>query len=128
MMRSLLRDTESDLVRLLSSPQEKMAKIAPHSFLMRLSIRVTNAEMSGLREKLDKWVKERQSLAGSNENRDDAKTCGGLIALYPTADCKRYVRRLIIIANSDCQTKTGESIWRPKKRFCLTEGEFSMQP
>jgi len=86
MMRSLLRDTEADLVRIFSSAGD----VAPDSehlpMLMRVAVRGSDTEIAGLREKLDEWLEECTAMAEAGECRDDGTAYTGLLAFYPQPD------------------------------------------
>ena len=85
MIRSLLRDTESDLVRIFdhykaigSLPEEKELPI-----VMRVGVRGTPEEIQSLRDKLEDWHKECSEMHGSREDSDDLVSWSGLLAFYP---------------------------------------------
>lgn len=86
MMRSLIRETESDLQRLLANPD--MSASDPNSLplLMRFAIRGTDDEIQRLRNKLEEWLEESQCLADRGEDRDEGTAYAGLLAFYPQPD------------------------------------------
>jgi DNA-binding transcriptional ArsR family regulator len=86
MMRSLLRETESELVRLFSSADKSTPDARPLPLLMRLAVRGTDDEIGRLRDKLDEWLNECEALAESGEGRNDGIAYAGLLAFYPQVD------------------------------------------
>jgi DNA-binding transcriptional ArsR family regulator len=88
MMRSLIRETESDLVNLLSSADETMADASRRPLLMRVAVRGTDDEIDRLNDKLNEWLEECAVLADSGEGRDDGIAYAGLVAFYPQLDDK----------------------------------------
>lgn len=85
MIRSLLRDTESDLVKIFdaykaagSSPNEDELPI-----VMRIAVRGTSEEIQDLRKKLEDWHKESSQACGEREDSNDLESWSGLIAFYP---------------------------------------------
>lgn len=85
MIRSLLRDTESDLVKIFdaykaagSSPNENELPI-----VMRIAVRGTSEEIQDLRKKLEDWHKESSQACGEREDSNDLESWSGLIAFYP---------------------------------------------
>ena len=85
MIRSLLRETESDLVKIFdaykaagSSPNEDELPI-----VMRIAVRGTSEEIQDLRKKLEDWHKESSQACGEREDSDDLESWSGLIAFYP---------------------------------------------
>jgi len=88
MMRSLIRETESDLVSLLSSADDTVADASHQPLLMRVAIRGTDDEIDRLKDKLNEWLEECAVLADSGEGRDDGIAYAGLLAFYPQVDDK----------------------------------------
>ena len=85
MIRSLLRGTESDLVKIFdaykaagSSPNEDELPI-----VMRIAVRGTSEEIQDLRKKLEDWHKESSQACGEREDSNDLESWSGLIAFYP---------------------------------------------
>jgi DNA-binding transcriptional ArsR family regulator len=88
MIRSLLRDTESDLVQIFdrykaagSLPEDKELPI-----VMRVGVRATPEEIQSLRDKLEDWHKECSEMHGNREDSDDLVSWSGLLAFYPEQD------------------------------------------
>jgi DNA-binding transcriptional ArsR family regulator len=86
MMRSLIRDTESELVTLMKQTDDSSADDKHLPFLMRVAVRGTDDEIARLKEKLDEWLEECETLAESGEGRDDGVAWSGLLAFYPQPD------------------------------------------
>jgi DNA-binding transcriptional ArsR family regulator len=88
MMRSLFRETESDMVRLFSEEDDSHSDARPSPLLMRVAVRGSDAEIARLKEKLDEWLKECETLAETGEGREDGVAYSGLLAFYPQPDDK----------------------------------------
>jgi hypothetical protein len=58
------------------------------SLLMRVAVRGTDDEIGRLKEKLDDWLEECQTLAECGDGRDDGIAYSGLLAFYPRPDDK----------------------------------------
>ncbi len=86
MMRSLLRDTESDLMRLFSRTDDESSACLHQPLLMRVAVRGTDKEIGRLRDKLSEWVDECAEMAESADGRDDGIAYSGLLAFYPQLD------------------------------------------
>lgn len=86
MMRSLLRDTEADLMRLFSRTDDESSACLLQPLLMRVAVRGTDKEIGRLRDKLSEWVDECAEMAESAEGRDDGIAYSGLLAFYPQLD------------------------------------------
>lgn len=82
-MRSLLRETESDLVHLFSSADDSVPDARHRPLLMRLAVRGTDDEIGRLRDKLDEWLVECEALAESEDGGNDGIAYAGLLAFYP---------------------------------------------
>jgi DNA-binding transcriptional ArsR family regulator len=83
MMRSLIRDTESELVSIMSRADDSSLDAG---LLMRVAVRGTEDEIEKLGKKLQEWLEECQALAESGEGRDDGIAYSGLLAFYPQPD------------------------------------------
>jgi len=83
MIRSLLRDTESDLVWFYERFHD--ADVRPDELPMvgRVAIRGTPQEIQAMREKLEAWLQECASISGDREDSDDLVSYTGLLAFYP---------------------------------------------
>jgi DNA-binding transcriptional ArsR family regulator len=85
MIRSLLRETESDLVKIFDAynaagetPEDEELPI-----VMRIGVRGTPEEIQSLRKKLEDWHKESSQVCGDREDSDDLESWSGLLAFYP---------------------------------------------
>lgn len=89
MMRSLLRDTESDLVRLFeqldNEPGDDAASAENAPLLMRVSIRATRSEIASLQSKLEQWMEECGSIDADRDDSPELLSYAGLLAFYPQA-------------------------------------------
>ena len=85
MIRSLLRETESDLVKIFDA--YKAAGETPEDeelpIVMRIGVRGTPEEIQSLRKKLEDWHKESSQVCGDREDSDDLESWSGLLAFYP---------------------------------------------
>jgi len=85
MIRSLLRETESDLVKIFDA--YKAAGKTPEDeelpIVMRIGVRGTPEEIQSLRKKLEDWHKESSRVCGDREDSDDFESWSGLLAFYP---------------------------------------------
>ena len=85
MIRSLLRETESDLVKIFDA--YKAAGSSPNDdelpTVMRIAVRGTPEEIQDLRKKLEDWHKESSEARREREDSDDLESWSGLIAFYP---------------------------------------------
>ena len=86
MMRALIRDTESELVSIMSQADESSRDNKQPPLLMRVAVRGSDDEIARLKEKLDEWLEECQALADSGECRNDGIAYSGLLAFYPQPD------------------------------------------
>ena len=88
MIRTLLRDTESDLVRIFDA--YKAAGAPPEDdempIVMRVAVRGRPEEIQALRAKLEEWHKETSELHGEREDSDEFVSWSGLLAFYPEQD------------------------------------------
>lgn len=86
MIRSIFRKTESELLQLSSlDPRD-----APEDFqlpiVMRVALRAGREDIAALREKLEEWMRDVQTLAeiSDDEASPDDASYAGLLAFYPT--------------------------------------------
>jgi len=86
MMRALFRDTEADLVSLFSRVQESDKDAEHRPILMRVALRGTDKELGRLRDKLQEWLEECETLAESGKGREDGIAYAGLLAFYPQVE------------------------------------------
>lgn len=80
-MRQIFRDTESELVALLSATDERLDK-GPRPLVMRVAVSGSEADMERLQKKLSEWVEE----CGDTGEHADGVSYAGLVAFYPRPD------------------------------------------
>ncbi len=85
MIRTLLRDTESDLVKIFDTYKAAGAPPADDEMpiVMRVAVRGTPAEIRALRDKLEEWHRESSELRGDRQDSDAFVSWSGLLAFYP---------------------------------------------
>lgn len=85
MIRSLFRETESDLVTQFDA--FKAAGSLPVDdelpIVMRVGVRGTPEEIQALRTKLENWQKECSATRGEREDSHELVSWSGLVAFYP---------------------------------------------
>jgi len=86
MLRSIFRDTESDLVRILDRLKDSEPDPEDLPLVMRLGIRGTPEEIQRLQEKLDEWMEECKNLSCDRDETPDTKSYSGLLAFYQSPD------------------------------------------
>lgn len=96
-VRSILRETESDLLELASLANQDMPDKLQTPVVFRYSIQAAPEKVASLRRKLDDWLAEVQRLAdeaadASNASADDV-SYAGMIAFYPSADYVDEIRQ-----------------------------------
>lgn len=99
-VRSLLRETESDLLKLATNSEQRADQGMPAEgempLVLRFSIQAGSKEIASLRRKLDEWLAEVQQLTdstGSSKPAADEASYAGMLAFYPSADCVDVVHR-----------------------------------
>lgn len=90
LVRTLLRETESDLVKLASLADQDHGDKLQTPVVFRFSIQAAPEKVASLRRKLDEWLDEVQQLAdsaadSSNPEPNDV-SYAGMLAFYPTTD------------------------------------------
>jgi hypothetical protein len=83
-VRSLFRDTESDLVSLFRELADDPPKRENVPLIMKFAIRGTPDDIAGLRRKLEEWLEECENV--SAEEGEDSSSYSGLLAFYPRPD------------------------------------------
>ncbi len=86
MMRTLIRDTESDLASIFSQPDIDTSDRDRLPLLMRLRVRGTDDEIGRLKKKLYEWLEECEELAEGEQGSDADTTYSGLLAFYQMPD------------------------------------------
>ena len=88
-VRSLLRDVESDLLRLSDLDEQVIRETMLLPIVGRLSIRASKEEIAGIRNKLQDWMQDVQALVDAAEESEDSSdhvSYAGLMAFYPLID------------------------------------------
>ncbi len=85
-VRSLFRDTESDLVRLFDEIGDDEPKEEETPIVMKFSIRGTEDDVAGLRSRLDEWIKECELLAEDETENEGSSSYSGMLAFYRRPD------------------------------------------
>jgi hypothetical protein len=95
MVRSLLRETESELKHLTLLADDAMPAGIEAPFVMRVSIRAGRDEIASLRRKLEEWLHEVEQLADTAEatTAEDDISYAGLLAFYPRPEPASRKRR-----------------------------------
>jgi len=86
MVRTLLRETESDLLRISTLDEDDIPTGAEGPIVMRFAIRASTDEISVIKTKLDEWLAEIQTLADTKaaaEFSEDEVDYAGLLTFYP---------------------------------------------
>lgn len=83
MVRTLFRETESDLVRLFSRANGSPEGARQLPKLFRVSVRGTEEEIERLNAKLEAWVEECGTLEERDEGRNDLLAYTGMFTFYP---------------------------------------------
>jgi DNA-binding transcriptional ArsR family regulator len=83
LMRSLFRDTESDLVSLFNELGDNTPDNEALPVVMKFSIRGTHREVAVLRARLEDWLKDCESLASEGDASKNSVSYSGLLAFYP---------------------------------------------
>ena len=85
MVRSLLRETERDLLRVLDRHRESDRPADELPVVMRFSLRGTPAEIQAMRAKLEDWLQDCTALCGDDAS-DDQEAWSGMLAFYRQPD------------------------------------------
>ena len=85
-IRSVLRDTESDLVRYFE--RHSNAPIDPDNLpmVMKVAIRGTAEEVEAMRKELEDWLDRCKASSTAAEDSPDLVSYRGLLAFYPGED------------------------------------------
>ena len=82
MVRSVLRDTESELVRFFDSHKGDTLSEEEMPLIMKVGIRGTADEIAALREKLDEWLDECNAMDDGREGLSDLESYTGFLAFF----------------------------------------------
>lgn len=83
MIRSIFRDTESDLVSLFREIGEIKPEQEDMPLVMKFAIRGTHGDIAGFRTKLDELIEECEDLSAKGEETEGSSSYSGLLAFYP---------------------------------------------
>lgn len=86
MMRSLIRETESELVSLYARLDGYPADRDQRPLLMRVSVSGTDDEIRRLKEKLNEWLEACDTVGQDGKTAGKETTYSGLVAFYPRPD------------------------------------------
>ena len=85
MVRSLLRETESDLLHVFDRHREGDGPADELPVVMRFSLRGTPAEIQAMRAKLEDWLQDCTALCGDDAS-DAQEAWSGMLAFYRQPD------------------------------------------
>ena len=85
MIRTIMRETESDLVRFFDAHKKAGSLPADEELpiVMRVAVRGAPGDIQALRTKLEDWHRECSEMRGDREDSDDLVSWSGLLAFYP---------------------------------------------
>ncbi len=88
LMRSIFRDTESDLGSLFHEMSERDATREDLPLVIKFAIRGTPEDIAKLRAKLEEWLEDCERLSTNAEDAKGSAAYSGLLAFYPRPDAK----------------------------------------
>ena len=83
MLKSVLRDTESDLVRLFDKFRETNTRPDDLPMIAKFAVRGTQEEIDVIREKLEALLGECRASGAERDAADEILSYMGLVAFYP---------------------------------------------
>lgn len=83
MIRSLFRDTESDLLRIFAAQGDDEPDPDDLPVVMKVALSGSRAQIEDLKGKLDAWLTECETLAAVEDLSEDSVSYNGLLAFYP---------------------------------------------
>lgn len=86
MVRSLFRDAESDVVSLIGQNHGDDETPDDPALVVRVAIRASADEIARLRDKLNEWVSECNTINDNLDDRTNLEPYSGLLAFYPRPD------------------------------------------
>ena len=86
LMRSIFRDTESDLVRLFAGFGERKPREEELPLVVKFAIRGTRDDIDQLRKKFESLLEECDSLSSGHEDPDAGESYAGLLTFYRRPD------------------------------------------
>lgn len=82
-IRSIFRDTESDLVSLFRDIGENKPEPEDMPLVMKFAIHGTSDDIAGFRAKLDELIEECEEISAGGEMAEGSSSYSGLVAFYP---------------------------------------------
>jgi len=86
LMRSIFRDTESDLVRLFAESADNKPETEELPLVVKFAIRGTPDDIEQLRGKLESLLEECNSLSSEGEDPEATESYAGLLTFYRRPD------------------------------------------
>ena len=86
MVRSMFRDTESELIRFFDGRDGEAVGEAEMPLIMKVGIRGTAEEIARLRLKLDEWLDECNAMDNGSEDLDNLEAYTGFLAFFKRPD------------------------------------------
>ncbi len=86
MVRSLFHDTEADLLGLLSQKKDASAGENDQALLMKFSINASPDNIALLRQKLEVWLEECETISKEAQSDVGNVSYSGMIVYYPNFD------------------------------------------
>ena len=83
MVRSVFRDTESDLASLFREISDGASDRDSMPMVMKFAIRGTSSDIAGFRRKLDALIEESEGMSEKGEDAPGSASYSGLLAFYP---------------------------------------------
>lgn len=83
LMRSIFRDTESDLVSLFREIGDNPPECEDKPLVVKFGVHGTPEDIAGLRTKLDELLEECKRISAKNDSAEGCATYSGLLILYP---------------------------------------------
>lgn len=88
-VRSLLRETEADLLRLFAIDEEIIRQTMLLPIVARVSLRGSKEQIADIRNRLQDWMQDVQALMDTDEETGDSPdyvNYSGLMAFYPLVE------------------------------------------
>ena len=82
-IRSVIRETESELIRLFEHQAKLDEDEEQAAVFMRMAIKGTPEEIERLHEKLGEWLEECKAVPVDREDTSDLESYAALLAFYP---------------------------------------------
>jgi len=86
MVRSLLRDTESELIHCFNELRDSDVDKDDLPLVAKFAVRGTPKEISAMRKKLESLLEDGAALCGDREDSDDHVSYTGMVVFYPQQD------------------------------------------